>query len=254
MDKIPPPQLQSLFILIETLFAAGAVLMSLIVQSQEKGARFTSWLKYISYFFILHIIVCSIIFNRLPFMLLFLLVSLAAVFEVVYTPVKTRLIRKKPLRTMGVILLFCIVLCNFTFFLLMTPSVKIITLYILVAILDAFSQLTGQLLGKHKLAPKISPAKTIEGLIGGLFICALATVLLRNNLSLTVSQAVLFGLILGLTGSAGDLYSSFYKRQNGIKDYSSILPGHGGFMDRFISFFTAANAAGLYYYLNRMFI
>lgn len=252
MEKISPLQLPSLFITIEALFAAGAALMYLIARRQEKSVRAKSWIKYVSYFFILHIIVGAIIFHRLPFLILFSLLSLAAILEVVYTPVKTRLFRKKPVITIPFILLFSSLLSGFFWFLFKTSSVKIITVYLLVAILDAYSQLTGQLMGRHKLAPNISPNKTVEGLAGGLAICTLTTVLLRNNLSLDVFQSVLFGLILGISGSAGDLLSSFYKRQNGIKDYSSILPGQGGIMDRFVSFFTAANAAGLYFYLNRI--
>jgi len=252
MGAIPSSQLLLLFLTTEALFAAGAVLMALITGRQERRVRKTSWLKYGTFFVIIHMVVISIMVRKLPFLVLFFTVSLMAVFEVVRTTVTSRLIIRRTGMALAFILLFGGVQWTFIRFILKTSSVTIITVFILVAILDAFSQLTGQLLGRHGLAPKISPNKTTEGLIGGLAVCIITTVILRNNLSLTVLQSVLFGLLLGVAGSAGDLTSSFFKRQNDIKDYGSILPGQGGVMDRFVSFFAAANAALLYFYLNRV--
>lgn len=93
--------------------------------------------------------------------------------------------------------------------------------------------------GKHKLIPWISPGKTWEGLIGGIVTASLTAMLLSklNNAylpdepTISMSSAALFGAIFGLLGQAGDLIMSICKRDSGIKDSSSVLPGLGGLLD-----------------------
>ena len=97
--------------------------------------------------------------------------------------------------------------------------------------------------GKHKLAPKVSPKKTIEGAIGGLlgnclFCTALYFVFLKKySLSESVKlwQVIVFSLLLGVISIFGDLAASTIKRHHGVKDFGNLLPGHGGVMDRFDS-------------------
>jgi phosphatidate cytidylyltransferase len=105
---------------------------------------------------------------------------------------------------------------------------------------DVFAYITGSLIGKHKLAPDISPKKTIEGAAGGLF-AAIAAAWLVNEYLFIESYSLILVIILGfavwLAGTAGDLYESGLKRIIGIKDSGNLLPGHGGFLDRFDSFF-----------------
>lgn len=116
---------------------------------------------------------------------------------------------------------------------------------------DSFAFLVGRKLGKHKMAPVISPKKSIEGAIGGVVITALFNVLIlylftigNKNLhdySLFGDSAMKFlyiipiSMILSLVSMVGDLAASVLKRNFGIKDYSQLLPGHGGIMDRFDS-------------------
>ena len=109
---------------------------------------------------------------------------------------------------------------------------------------------TGVLFGKHKLIPDISPKKTIEGAIGGVVFCVLAFVgfaLLYNNLwlveggkALPIWLMAIVGLITAVVSMVGDLTMSLIKRHYGIKDYGRILPGHGGFLDRFDSVIAVA--------------
>jgi phosphatidate cytidylyltransferase len=92
----------------------------------------------------------------------------------------------------------------------------------------------GRALGKHKLAPSISPNKTIEGAIGGIA-CSIVTAIVFALLAPSVLglwHAVLLGLVAAVAGQLGDLMQSAYKRVRGIKDMSNILPGHGGIVDR----------------------
>lgn len=113
---------------------------------------------------------------------------------------------------------------------------------------DIGAYLTGRALGKHKLAPAISPGKTVEGLIGGLLFAtggaALATLLFFPELPYQFS--VPLALALAAVGVLGDLAESALKRGAGAKDAASILPGHGGFLDRLDSLLFGAPI--LYYF------
>lgn len=117
---------------------------------------------------------------------------------------------------------------------------------------DTGAYFAGTFLGKHKLCPSISPKKTVEGLVGGIFTAILGNLLVSaifiwasnilvptgyfiNHLQVNVVAVVLFTPLLSLMGVLGDLSASVIKRQNGIKDFGNIMPGHGGIMDRFDS-------------------
>ncbi len=101
---------------------------------------------------------------------------------------------------------------------------------------DIGAYFTGMALGKRKLIPWLSPGKTWEGLIGGVITAGaiaalLAAIAPQDSANLTVSQAVMAGVIFGIVGQAGDLAASLLKRDAGIKDSSRILPGFGGILD-----------------------
>lgn len=108
---------------------------------------------------------------------------------------------------------------------------------------DAFAYFGGRFFGKHKLAPKISPKKTIEGLISGVLGCVLSNIILYavfNNLVFEQANhnylaVVIMSIPLSLIGVCGDLTFSALKRNYEIKDFSNLVPGHGGVMDRFDS-------------------
>jgi phosphatidate cytidylyltransferase len=99
---------------------------------------------------------------------------------------------------------------------------------------DTFAFYTGKSLGKHLLAPGISPKKTIEGAIGGLAGSLAAGLLMRYFLipGLSLSHCITASILCGVFGQLGDLVESMIKRGLGVKDSGSILPGHGGFLDR----------------------
>ena len=106
---------------------------------------------------------------------------------------------------------------------------------------DTFAYFTGRLIGRHKLAPTVSPKKTVEGSLGGTLFAVLAFLLyafiLERSFALTISYAAFAasGLLLSVVAQIGDLFASQIKRECGIKDYSNLLPGHGGILDRFDS-------------------
>jgi phosphatidate cytidylyltransferase len=113
------------------------------------------------------------------------------------------------------------------------PVAIVLTYLACIALGDTGAYIFGSLFGKHKLAPDISPGKTVEGLIGGLLLAGTAGALLVPWLiaSNWIYGAV-SGVILGGLGALGDLVESAIKRDVGIKDMSQILPGHGGVLDR----------------------
>nr|WP_297180398.1 phosphatidate cytidylyltransferase [uncultured Agathobaculum sp.] len=106
---------------------------------------------------------------------------------------------------------------------------------------DTCALFTGMAFGKHKLAPVVSPKKTVEGAVGGVVggaLLVLLAALLLNiflDLEMPVWTAVLLGGAGAVLGEIGDLSFSVIKRQTGIKDYGHIFPGHGGVLDRFDS-------------------
>lgn len=113
---------------------------------------------------------------------------------------------------------------------------------------DIGAYFAGRALGKHKLAPKISPGKTVEGLVGGVAAAsggaALATATFFPGLPYQLS--IPLAIVLAVVGVFGDLAESAMKRGSGAKDAASILPGHGGFLDRLDSLLFGAPI--LYYF------
>ena len=112
---------------------------------------------------------------------------------------------------------------------------------------DGGAYFAGLKFGKHKLAPVVSPNKTIEGALGGLAASMLGMLIYALVLDIAFPQfrvnygiAILYGLVGSLTGVFGDLCFSIIKRQTGIKDYGNLIPGHGGVLDRFDSMMMVA--------------
>jgi phosphatidate cytidylyltransferase len=102
---------------------------------------------------------------------------------------------------------------------------------------DTGAYYTGTLIGKHKLAPKISPGKTIEGTVGGIVVCVIAGLIVNFLFGYPLSSdwTIAFALLVGITAVLGDLVESSIKRGAGMKDSGDIVPGHGGVLDRFDS-------------------
>lgn len=110
---------------------------------------------------------------------------------------------------------------------------------------DAFAYFVGSAIGTHKLAPRISPSKSVEGFFGGLAGSVIVWVVLSLAVvrALEPGMAVACGLVVGVAGVIGDLFESRLKRGAGVKDSGNLIPGHGGLLDRSDSMLFASMAA-----------
>jgi len=123
---------------------------------------------------------------------------------------------------------------------------------------DMFAYLVGMAVGKHKLVPLLSPNKTIEGAVGGIMGTAVlafiyGTLINRYfDLSINLLLLTVLGIIISIAGQMGDLAGSLIKRFYNIKDYSKIIPGHGGVMDRVDSILFSTPVIFLFFYFLKL--
>jgi len=126
-------------------------------------------------------------------------------------------------------------------------------LMLVVWIGDAGAYYVGKRFGKRKLSPLISPKKTVEGLIGGMttsIICAIV-ICLTFFKEFPVTHAIIVGAVLSVAGVIGDLAESMWKRSAAVKDSGTLIPGHGGFLDRFDSILFTAPILYIYWAFTR---
>ncbi len=115
---------------------------------------------------------------------------------------------------------------------------------------DTGAYITGSLIGKHKLFPRVSPGKSWEGSIGGAIISYLVAFLISQWFTIvSLKDWMVIATILVVIGTLGDLVESLYKRSINVKDSGTILPGHGGILDRFDSLLMATPFVFTYLYL-----
>ena len=121
-----------------------------------------------------------------------------------------------------------------------TPSL-LLGSFILIWVNDSFAYLIGKNFGKQKLFPRISPKKTVEGFLGGLFFSCIASYFIANFTEILDSTNwLLLSIVISVFGTLGDLIESKFKRQAEVKDSGVIMPGHGGLLDRLDSIIFAA--------------
>jgi phosphatidate cytidylyltransferase len=222
------------YIAVIALFIVGGVLIHITNRKKNHEARKGSWAKYISYFVIVNMVVLSIILHSMYFFYVSLGIIAVCLFEIIRTIFHSHNL------TAGLPTLLVFLILSFLFirFSLLDQGILLYT-YLIVSVFDAFSQLTGQLKGRLKLAPVISPNKTWEGFFGGLISAAIISGIFHGLLETSILKALVIGFSLSVAALSGDLLASLSKRKFGIKDFSNLLPGQGGFLDRFDSFIFA---------------
>jgi len=134
-------------------------------------------------------------------------------------------------------------------------SSKALTMFFAIVMLtDTGAYYTGRTIGRHKLAPRISPGKTIEGAIGGFVMGAVAGYLSKLTFfpEIPIAHCLVLGAVIGIVGQIGDLAESLLKRASDVKDSGRLLPGHGGMLDRIDSILFSAPV--LYFYFRLFFV
>jgi phosphatidate cytidylyltransferase len=113
----------------------------------------------------------------------------------------------------------------------------VLSIFVTIWVCDSGAYFAGRAFGRHKLFPRVSPKKTWEGAVAGFVAALLMFVVLRGLLLpyLSLRDALVCGGVIGVFGQVGDLAESLLKRDAGVKDSSTIIPGHGGVLDRFDS-------------------
>ncbi|MDN2662897.1 phosphatidate cytidylyltransferase [Psychromonas sp. 14N.309.X.WAT.B.A12] len=129
-------------------------------------------------------------------------------------------------------------------------SQLVMYVFLLVWAADSGAYFAGRQFGKRKLAPNVSPGKTVEGLLGGLVCAVIVTYLASQYFSIADNKLTTFfiaSIITTLVSALGDLTESIFKREAGLKDSSNLLPGHGGILDRIDSLTAAVPVFALIY-------
>ncbi len=213
-------------------FALGALSFLRINKDKDRRSAAQNWIKYLTYFGIIFSMFLIIFYLTSYFRYLCLGIILTGVFEIVRLELKTK--PPKKLFFFIVMISYSILSWLFYSFSLLDKSILLVTFFT-VSSFDAFSQITGQMFGKRKIIPGISPNKTVGGFIGGVFLASLTALLIGNILMLGLTTSLLWGICISIFAFIGDIVASGVKRKYNVKDYSHLIPGHGGFLDRFDS-------------------
>jgi phosphatidate cytidylyltransferase len=226
-------------------FAIGAVGVWKIRRNNRTNpdAPGDGWKKYFVYLLIVNAVVWSMQNDRL-FFALAILILLVGCGELI--SVWARSERQTVALLIAGMPVYALFAAGFLFFSADVAVDEQRFVYLLVFAFDGFSQIIGQLIGKRTIV-KISPNKTLEGLLGGVLFTLITGLLLGSFLRFRLADSLGITLLIIAAAFAGDLLASFYKRCNGVKDYSALLPGHGGILDRFDSFIAAGSIYWILY-------
>ncbi len=219
----------------------GGVLTFIHLRSKSPEKKKQLWVKYFLFFLINSSVICLLQFTQFWFNFAFVLVLLLGLYEIIKNG-----IQHWKILIFGLFVYTCI---SFLFvnFIFNTSTFGILIVYCFAITFDGFSQAAGQLFGKFKFVVNTSPNKTLEGLLGGLLLVFINYfIIFRGQASL---PSIFTTLIIVVSYQLGDLLFSVYKRRVRIKDYSKIIPGHGGVLDRFDSFLVAGCVAYLLKFL-----
>ncbi len=228
------------FAVTVTGFAVGAVFMALANRRVAAETRRSRWLKLTVFFLIVHVVLGVAALGRPWVTALVAVILVAGAIEL--WSAWQRMPVPRPTRVWPIFAAAVTLALAVSWAL---PPLMFAFLFLVTAACDGFSQVVGQLVGRHRLALQISPGKTVEGLLGGLFAAVEVALLVRGLLlDETPARTAALAVLVGLAGLAGDLAASWVKRRAGIKDYSAALPGQGGFLDRFDSLLGAMTIVG----------
>ena len=221
-----------LFIFLLFLFVLGGIGIFVTNLKKKRQEKRNAWIKFCVYFLIVNTLFISIVYCQALFSVLCVLIVFGGVFELICLQFSSHQMKCFKFSILFTIfipasLLFCL-------FGIGKQDIQSFTL-LTVCTFDAFSQLSGQLFGKRKICPRISPNKTIGGSVGGTIVSMIVSVIAGYHTEWDITYVLIMGLGIATASFTGDLAASYVKRQFAIKDFSRVFPQHGGFLDRFDS-------------------
>ncbi|MBA4408614.1 MAG: phosphatidate cytidylyltransferase [Bacteroidota bacterium] len=235
-----------LILILIIYFALGAGLTYRNNKGKNSESTAQNWLKYLVYLGIIFALFAIIYYFNSWFKYACLWIILVGIFELTRLEIKNN--RKRKALFSGILVVFLLISCLFYSFSLIERHILLITFFT-VSAFDAFSQTIGQMFGKSKIVPQISPNKTVGGFIGGILLAVTTALLIGNILNLETALSLFWGICISLSAFVGDLAASAVKRKYQVKDFSRLIPGHGGYLDRFDSLMFAG---AMVYLLNRL--
>ena len=227
------------------LFAGFMTILSLmamyeLMSIREKEKTFPSWIKFLAYLLIIFSSVLTYNQNVFSYTMSYQLI--AFIILVFLLPILMKEKSKDYNINDALYLVSSLLFINISFNLITVVRNYdlnyLIYLLLITVITDTFAFITGNYIGKNKLAPTISPNKTIEGFVGG---CLMGTFVATTfyytilDPGISLAMLILTTLFLTVVGQLGDLVFSSIKRTYKVKDFSNLIPGHGGILDRFDS-------------------
>lgn len=236
--------IKTVYSIVLAYFSIGAVLLLYITKNKDSDSRRANWIKYITYFIIVNIILLTIFYYPRIFPFLAFIIISRSSYELSSLQ-KNGECKTGKFFTLS-LFVFAVLAFGFLYYSMLDANI-LLYIYFIITVSDAFSQLTGQLAGRTKAFPSISPNKTLEGVIGGIAASVITSLMIREALQFSHLTAAFAGVLISVSALSGDLAASYYKRYYNVKDFPLILPGHGGFLDRFDSFIAAGAFAGFYY-------
>jgi len=234
-----------LYIIILSYFLLGGTGIYLINRKKEPAVARKGYIKFGVYFLIINILFFSITIQPIVFQYIAFLIVVVGLVELIRLFYHDKF--KLPLFFAFSLLIYAILSAGLFVFSQAGENLILFT-FLILSIFDSFSQISGQLFGHTQIMPKISPNKTWEGLLGGVSISLASAFLLKSLFNGSIPELILFTAGTVIFAFTGDILASLYKRKYGVKDYSNLIPGHGGFLDRFDSLIAggAWAAAGIY--------
>ncbi|HZH73134.1 MAG TPA: phosphatidate cytidylyltransferase [Mariniphaga sp.] len=222
----------TIYLVILIYFVLGFIGFYFINRKKEHVEARKSWLKYFTYFIIIHILFFSIAFFPALFRIICLIIIAGGLYEIIKVYIRSG--NNKQFVFYIALLVYSLLSIGFYVFSGYNKGLILFS-FLIISIFDSFSQIIGQIWGRRKLFRKISLHKTVEGFIGGILVAVASAWLLVGLLAGT--DFIPMRLATGIVFFAflGDMITSMYKRKYGVKDFSTLIPGHGGFLDRFDS-------------------
>ena len=231
------------WVILWSLFAVGGVGLYGASRKVEPAVRRARLTKFVTYFCIVNVLLLGALAGHEVFSGIMLVVAVLGARELAAVLPAASGGRRSVAWGMGAV--YGVIAIGAVLFAWRARPVVAGAVYLVVCVFDGFSQVTGQLVGRRKLTPRLSPGKTIEGSLGGLVFAVGMAFLLRPEVGWSVGRCFGVGCFLAVASLAGDLLASYVKRRSGIKDFGTLLPGHGGILDRFDSLLFVAAACAL---------